>query len=174
MTKLLAMNRIVWPSGGALATYPLPMTVPAPGFVSTSTGWPQRAASFSETRRASTSAEPPGANGTMKCTGLLGKAWACAASGTRAAQNAAAMQVRIAERMRFGMSVVSEVSCRELQAFFVQALHQPLPATSLPAKSAQGPVASAALPVNSWQLTHFWSGECLGNFLVSARLVSST
>ena len=40
-------------------------------------------------------------------------------------------------------------------AFLFQALHQPAAATCLPGNSAQPPVASVALPWNSWQFEHF-------------------
>jgi hypothetical protein len=40
MTRLFALNRMVWPSAGACATTLLPMMVPPPGFISTITGCP--------------------------------------------------------------------------------------------------------------------------------------
>ena len=55
------VSRMVWPSGFDLATISVPMMVPPPGLFSTITGWPSRAASFSETMRAEVSVDPPGA-----------------------------------------------------------------------------------------------------------------
>ena len=43
----------------------------------------------------------------------------------------------------------------------------------LAGKSAHPPVASVALPWNSWQFEHFWSGACFGYFLASTLVVSS-
>ncbi len=60
------------------------------------------------------------------------------------------------------------------QAFLAQALHQPAPATCLPANSGQPPALSAALPWYRAQLAQVWPAAYLGNFLVSAFLASAT
>src|SRR5882672_9282296 len=75
---------IVWPSGGALATISVPITLPAPGRLSTITGWPSAAASFAPTARDKMSAVPPAANVTMIRIGLVGY---CAEAGIAAAAN---------------------------------------------------------------------------------------
>ena len=49
------------------------------------------------------------------------------------------------------------------QAFFDQTLHQPLALTALPAKIAQPPVASPALPRYTAQVLHIWVAACFGN-----------
>src|SRR5690348_3973770 len=49
----------------------------APGLFSTITGWPSDCVSLSATARARMSVDPPGAQGTMMCTGRSGYA-ACA------------------------------------------------------------------------------------------------
>src|SRR3954454_12420184 len=64
------------------------MAPPAPPLLSTYTDWPSAADNFSATRRAATSVEPPGGNGTKARTGRLGQAWACA--GSRWSDNAIA------------------------------------------------------------------------------------
>src|SRR5665811_564375 len=61
-----------------------------------------------------------------------------------------------------------------LHALFVHALHHPFALTCLPAKSAQPPIASPALPWYSEQLLHIWPAANFGNFLTLARLASST
>lgn len=57
-------------------------------------------------------------------------------------------------------------------AFFTQALHQAFAATTLPANSGQGPVASLALAWYSTQLAQFWPATYLGYFLTSVLLPS--
>jgi hypothetical protein len=52
-----------------------------------------------------------------------------------------------------------------------QALHQPLPATCLPANRGQPPTASVALPWYSAQLLQSWVAACLGYFLASIGAV---
>jgi hypothetical protein len=63
----------VWPSGGAFATRSMPMLPPAPARLSTTTAWPHFSDSFWPTIRASASDAPPGACGTTRRTGLVGK-----------------------------------------------------------------------------------------------------
>ena len=70
------VNSSVWPSGSALATRPVPRLPPAPGLLSTTTGWPSAAASGSATRRAMRSGELPGGNGTTSLIGRDGQACA--------------------------------------------------------------------------------------------------
>ena len=45
-----------------------------------------------------------------------------------------------------------EAGCQWYQAFFAQALHQPVAITCLPANNGQPPVVSLALPWNNWQV----------------------
>src|SRR5215510_13934211 len=71
-------TRIVYPSGSALATDAAPMVPPAPVRFSTTTAWPSRAASWSETVRAMMSMALPAVTGTITRSGLLGQACACA------------------------------------------------------------------------------------------------
>ena len=75
----------VWPSGSARATSSPATTPPAPGLLSTTTGWPRAAAIFWPTVRAVRSAAPPGALGTTIRSGLAGKACARAGQGMTAA-----------------------------------------------------------------------------------------
>ncbi len=79
----------VWPSARAcFATYSAPMLPPAPGRSSTSTFWFSDLVSSFANSRASTSAVPPAANGTMMLIGREGKpGWASAGdSGSARAQ----------------------------------------------------------------------------------------
>src|SRR5260221_7528188 len=78
----------VWPSGGDLATYSVPTTVPAPGLFSTTTGWPHTSCIFADTRRPMMSVAPPGGNGTIRRTGRVGKVCAPAAKDASAAASA--------------------------------------------------------------------------------------
>src|SRR5947207_4472945 len=75
---------MVWPSGGALATISVPITLPAPGRLSVITGWPSAAASFAPTARDRVSEVPPAANVTMMRIGLVGY---CAEAGIAMAAN---------------------------------------------------------------------------------------
>src|SRR6476661_2506905 len=71
---------IVRPSGGALATKSAPVLPPAPGLLSTITGWFQAPFSFSAIRRARMSGAPPGVKVTTMWIGLAALAgWAIAA-----------------------------------------------------------------------------------------------
>src|SRR3954471_1915716 len=58
----------------------------APGRLSTTTCWPSPAASCVETSRASRSLPPPGANGTMRRSGLVGYSAAAALKESAAAK----------------------------------------------------------------------------------------
>lgn len=60
----------------------------------------------------------------------LGATWALVAAG-------------LSDRLTLDTALTDRDGC---QAFFVQALHQPLAATVLPANNGQPPVASPALP----------------------------
>jgi hypothetical protein len=60
------------------------MLPPAPARLSTTTGWPRSLLMYWPTTRARMSVVPPAENGTTIVIGLLGKAWACAASGASA------------------------------------------------------------------------------------------
>src|SRR5690349_6967929 len=82
----------VYPSAGAFATNPVPMLPPAPDLFSTTNATPNFACRCCCRMRASKSAEPPAANGTMMVTGRCGQAsCACAAAAkTRAAARAGA------------------------------------------------------------------------------------
>src|SRR5262252_4064152 len=72
-------NSRVVPSAGALAAASCPTLPPAPPRFSTTLGWPVRSASLLETMRVTTSAGPPGGNGTIQRIGLDGHAdCACA------------------------------------------------------------------------------------------------
>jgi hypothetical protein len=75
---LLSSSR-VWPSGTARATRWLATMAPAPGWLSTTTGWPRLRASASPTARAVRSAMPPGPKGTTRVIARSGKR-ACACS----------------------------------------------------------------------------------------------
>jgi hypothetical protein len=73
----LAMNvkpaiRNVWPSAGARATSSVPITVPAPGRLSTTTLWPNAFVSGGASARAATSTDPEGGNGTTIRKGFEG------------------------------------------------------------------------------------------------------
>src|SRR6185369_15751915 len=58
--------------GSALAAVVVPITVPAPGRVSTTMVCPKLSVSLLPTTRLRMSADPPGANGTMILIGLSG------------------------------------------------------------------------------------------------------
>src|SRR6185369_14656553 len=86
--------------GSALAAAVVPITVPAPGRVSTTMVCPKLSVSLLPTTRLRMSAEPPGANGTMILIGLSGYlsaagcAWAPAVNVTRPAPTAQARRIR--------------------------------------------------------------------------------
>ena len=77
-------STMVWPSGDALATRSMPMVMPAPGRLSTTTCWPHAVEYLVPSARASGSEPPPVAVGTMKRIGLVGKVCsaACAVMAT--------------------------------------------------------------------------------------------
>src|SRR3954467_8062628 len=89
MVNEFSVTSSVWPSGSACATTAVPSVVPAPGRLSTTTGWPREAASSPASARAATSVNDPGTTGTMRRTVLLGKG-ACACARETAVRNAAA------------------------------------------------------------------------------------
>src|SRR5436190_22466884 len=72
------MRSSVYPSAGALATASVPMIPPAPPWLSTTTCLPRRSESWKAIMRPTTSLLPPGGNGMIMRTGLLG--YACAAA----------------------------------------------------------------------------------------------
>src|SRR5262249_5070767 len=76
MTCAVTTTPRVWPSGADFATRSVPTTVPAPGRFSTTTGCPHTSCIFAATRRPTMSVAPPGGNGTIILTGLVGKAGA--------------------------------------------------------------------------------------------------
>src|SRR5437763_1513186 len=78
-------------AGTALMSTSLCGVVPAPGLLSTMTGWPSAFYMPTPTARAMESVPPPGANGTTSLTGLSGKA-------ARAADAAKAVAARQAPR----------------------------------------------------------------------------
>src|ERR1700722_14795414 len=86
-------------------TYSLATAPTAPGLFSMTTGWPQASLSFGAISRATISTPPPGANGTMTCTGRTGKscacAWAAASAPKSAKANAALGQNRSPMAMPF-------------------------------------------------------------------------
>ena len=88
----------VYPSGRDFATASVPITVPAPGLFSTTTGCFHLALSFCPTARAIASAEPPGGNGTMMRTGRVGKSSCARVAPVARAMTNAAMVARIVLR----------------------------------------------------------------------------
>jgi hypothetical protein len=68
----------VYPSGAARTISIVPTMPPAPPLLSTMTGCPSCFPNGSAMMRATTSVEPPGANGTIILTGRVGYAWAYA------------------------------------------------------------------------------------------------
>src|SRR5580700_5779546 len=82
-------------------TYSLATAPTAPGLFSMTTGWPQAALSFGAISRATISTPPPGAKGTMTCTGCAGKSSACAWPPKSAKAKAAVGQNRLPMAMPF-------------------------------------------------------------------------
>ncbi|MCY1372718.1 hypothetical protein D9M69_599480 [compost metagenome] len=80
------------------------MLPPAPARFSTTTGWPRRCDNGSASRRASVSAEPPGAKPTRSRTGLAGFQASAAMAGEAAraetANNAPAARCRVRLNMK--------------------------------------------------------------------------
>ena len=69
---------MVWPSGSARATAPMPIVPPAPGRFSTTKGWPSCSDSRCATVRAMMSVALPAVNGTITVTRLVGQDCDCA------------------------------------------------------------------------------------------------
>src|SRR6266571_329281 len=90
------MRRRVWPSGAAFAAASVPMMPPAPPWLSATTCLPRRSASWKAIMRPTTSLLPPGGNGMMSRTGLLGYGWAEAFAYSAAAKSAS--NPRVADR----------------------------------------------------------------------------
>jgi hypothetical protein len=63
----------VYPSAGEVATRVVPITPEAPERLSTTTCWPSAVPIPAASMRASASVAPPGATGTIRRMGLLGK-----------------------------------------------------------------------------------------------------
>jgi hypothetical protein len=84
VSTLLADIMSVWPSGGAASRLCTAITPPAPGLLSTTTGWPIWTDNWSASARATMSAVPPAGAGTMMRTGLPLNAKAGAASANAA------------------------------------------------------------------------------------------
>ena len=85
-------NSSVCPSAGARATSTLPVAPPAPGRLSTITGWPSAVDRRWAMKRPMTSAPPPGANGTMIVMGFAGQACAKAVAATATASASAPLR----------------------------------------------------------------------------------
>src|SRR5262245_22665244 len=79
----------VYPSGSDLTPCSMPSRPPAPGRFSTTTCALKETDSRWAAKRAMKSEPPPGAKGTMMCTGLAGQAWGAALSGRTAAASRA-------------------------------------------------------------------------------------
>src|SRR4051812_16014977 len=100
----------VYPSGAALATMSLPIVPPAPGLLSTTTGWPSAFDNACIAIRPVASVPPPGGNATMQRIGRVGhaslartiegkaSAAAVACTNTRRVVNAGVLLERRAER----------------------------------------------------------------------------
>src|SRR5205814_9940563 len=73
MACALIAQPIVWPSGAAFASALVPMVVPAPGRLSTKTGWRHAVDSRSAMARAAMSLEAPAGAGTIKRTAFVGQ-----------------------------------------------------------------------------------------------------
>src|SRR6202035_5183324 len=84
-------------------TYSLATAPTAPGLFSMTTGWPQASLSFGAISRATISTPPPGANGTMTCTGRAGKSSACASAAASAPKSAIANVAVGQKRMPMAM-----------------------------------------------------------------------
>src|SRR6185503_14157441 len=89
-----ALSR-VWPSGAAFATISVPTMLPAPGRLSTMTGFPSDWASPSATIREVRSLPPPGANGATNRIGFDGYSWAVANGDSKADSNRIAGTFRV-------------------------------------------------------------------------------
>src|SRR6478736_891431 len=109
MVKVLIAISSVWPSGAAMATCWAPRLPLAPGLLSTTTGWPQRAASLGAMMRAMMSLPLLEVNGTTSVTGLPGNvtagwAWTVGDATDRNAM-AAAQKSRIDVIISVGLGI---------------------------------------------------------------------
>src|SRR5437773_243307 len=108
----------VWPSGGALTSCSVAMMVPPPPRLSTTTDWPKDSVRCWASMRASRSAVPPGVNGTISRTLLVG-AQPCAAAGPqtgaapRVSASSASRHLRIGNLLGFDI----EADHHALEAF---------------------------------------------------------
>ena len=80
MVSALIATPKVWPSGAACATACVPMMVPPPGRLSTTTGWPHSSASRAAMGRTMASVAPPASSGEISLTARVGRKadWAAA------------------------------------------------------------------------------------------------
>src|SRR5262250_2504147 len=92
---------IVYPSGAARATRPVPMLPVAPPTFSMMMVWPSAVRMPSAIRRPTTSVSPPGGNGTIIVIGRDGYACARAARGTAGSAAAPAARCRKFRRGSF-------------------------------------------------------------------------
>ena len=90
MVSALIATPKVWPSGAAATTACVPMTVPPPGWFSTTTGWPHSSESFCPIGRTIASVAPPASSGEIRRTGCVGLKLDCANDSEGAAATAAA------------------------------------------------------------------------------------
>src|SRR5260370_23025336 len=88
----------LYPSGSAFAAACVPIIAPAPGRVSTITGWRQCSVNFCPITRARMSTDPPGANGTMILIGFSGYVSAGACAGAPLAPRMAAAMATASAR----------------------------------------------------------------------------
>src|SRR5688500_11187286 len=72
LVKDAAIVGRVWPAGAALAAVSVPLTLPAPGRLSTTMVWPRVSLIFCASRRAIRSVEPPALCGTIRRIGRVG------------------------------------------------------------------------------------------------------
>src|SRR5688572_30774504 len=107
----------VWPSGAAFATRSEPITPPAPGLFSTTTGWPRSGESCCATTRATVSELPPGGKPTTMRTARSGYdcAWAAAATSSAA--------IPAATRLIIGDGVLEDADLVDLDLNVVAGLH---------------------------------------------------
>jgi hypothetical protein len=95
--KVLATSRMVWPSGSAFATAPVPIWVAPPPRFSMVKAWPRRLPTSSDMVRAMMSEVPPAAYGMMTRIGWVG--FHCAEAGWgSAAESAKAASARLDTR----------------------------------------------------------------------------
>src|ERR1035437_30461 len=87
---------MVWPSGTAWASAPIPIVLLAPERFSTSTGCPRPCDMPSAMNLTSTSAFPPGGNGTMMRIGRLGNV--CASTDIEPQKTARPVKMRLRQK----------------------------------------------------------------------------